>query len=43
VNLLEKNLSEVSHPYLQNLRQNYNWNRVPYTSKSEMLKKHVKL
>jgi hypothetical protein len=43
VNLLEKSLSEVSQSYLQNLWENYNWNRVPYTSKSGILKKHVKL
>jgi len=32
-------LSEVSQAYLQNLWENYNWNRVPYTSKSGILKK----
>ena len=43
VNLLEKSLSEVSQAYLQNLSQNYNCNRVPYTSKNPIPKKHVKL
>jgi len=32
-------LSKVPHPYLQNLWENYNWNRVPYTSKRQNLKK----